>query len=298
MLFSIVTPSYNQLDFLLSNVSSVQRQKGVGFEQLVFDPGSRDGSWQALEASPSLRIFYGRDSGQSDAISKGFALAKGEVICWLNSDDYLPSDLVLQTVEATLNARPDVDVVYGRANYVDTEGKFLAEGYVNSAPESLLESFEYQMGIVQPSVFMRRKIFESVGGPDPKLTYCLDHEYWIRIAKSGFRWFFIDEVLSHHRWWAHQKTSSARKANIEEIMQMSLSHFGYVHWRWFEVYANHVCTGADGVVNHVKCDDEVKKSSVIAETVQRIYTAPLLQSLKSSNEKQRIDTAAFISRYL
>ena len=117
MKVSVVTPSFNQAEFLESTLASVASQ-GTNVEHLVFDGGSTDGSVAILERfRPPVRWVSARDAGQADAVNKGIAASDGEVIGWLNSDDvYYPGAIC--RVVAYFEAHPGVDLVYGMADHI------------------------------------------------------------------------------------------------------------------------------------------------------------------------------------
>ena len=245
MKFSIITPSFNQSQFILENLKSISNQynkesnQGISeIEHIIVDPGSTDGSIEIIKneidiinlqkkiskdpkfRGDGIKFINEKDRGQSHGISKGFNKSTGDILTWLNSDDYYPSNNVLFHVEKIFEENPEVDVVYGNVNFVDEKGVFLKKGYINSESGSLLESFQYQVGIVQPGVFIRRKVFKKIGGPSEEFEFCMDYEYWIRIALNNFQWKFTDKVLAHHRWWDGMKTAKKKRVsrrNYENI---------------------------------------------------------------------------------
>src|SRR5688572_4842217 len=118
MLISIVTASYNQGAFLPLTLASVESQSHTDYEHLVYDPGSSDGSVDLLKRyagrNPLARVRIEPDRGQIDAINKGLAAAKGDVLTWLNSDDRYHDSHALAAVAAFFESNPEVDVAYGR----------------------------------------------------------------------------------------------------------------------------------------------------------------------------------------
>ena len=189
------------------------------------------------------------DSGQCDAINKGFARSRGEILAWLNSDDRLNDVDVLKAVAERFAAPDKPDVVYGRATFIDAKGAKLRDGYINGKPETLLGTLPYQVGIIQPSVFIHRRVFDKVGGLDETFEYALDYEYWVRIATAGFRWAFVDRIFSNHRWWEKMKTASKRDLSLREHCRVTLKHFGYAHRAWIGRLADCLVGGVDGIIN-------------------------------------------------
>ncbi|MCC5788783.1 MAG: glycosyltransferase [Opitutales bacterium] len=282
MTISIITPSFNQARFLPQNLRSVACQSKPALEHIVIDPGSKDGSRNIAKNAKGVTLIAEPDEGQSDAICKGFAMAKGDILAWLNSDDYYADDQVLQAVGERFNAPDKPDVVYGNVVFVDEVGKKLKDGYVNKNIAELRQSFHYQVGIVQPGVFIHRRVFEAVGGPPLDMHYTLDYEYWVRIAEACFKWGHLDRILACHRWWDGMKTASHRVESLYEHFDTCKKHFGYVHYKWAERQADCILEGADGVVTQA--------GTPTASPEQR--KAKLKQLLREANGDQ--DTLALL----
>jgi hypothetical protein len=180
---SIVTPSYNQAEFLEATIRSVLGQDYPAIEYLVVDGGSTDGS-QAIIRQYSSKLAWWvsePDRGQADAIRKGFKQSSGDILAWLNSDDlYLPG-AVSQAV-AALQANPTLGMVYGDAITIDGDGKPLKRlAFPNWQAQDLI-GFRI---ICQPAVFMKRGVYESVGGIDLDYHFMLDHHLWVRMASRA-----------------------------------------------------------------------------------------------------------------
>lgn len=257
--FSVITPSFNQARFLPFTLESIAMQTYANVENIVIDPGSTDGATEIARNQPGIRLINEPDEGQADGINKGFAAATGDVLCWLNSDDVYPNNKVLERVAVVFDANPNVDIVYGAANFVDENGEFLRKGFVNSDVVGLKDSLQYQVGIIQPSVFVRKSMIEKAGALDAAFEFTLDYEFWVRLALAGAEWKYLDEVLSHHRWWGEMKTASRRGESYVEHLRTVKKHFGYAHYKWIERYADYLLTGADGIVTHETGNDADKK---------------------------------------
>lgn len=245
---SVITPSFNQAPFLPHCLSSVAGQTHKAIEHLVFDPGSTDGSRQIAAAAPGVTLVAEPDGGQADAVCKGLGRAGGDILAWLNSDDQFADADVFRVVATAFAEHPDVDVVYGKAVFVDENNVFIKDYYVNGNPDDLLNSFQYQVGVCQPSVFIRRRVHDAIGGPSIDLEYQLDFDYWIRIAQAGFKWHFLPRVLAKHRWWSGMKTAGKRAESLFETLVTMKKHFGYVHAKWAERIAQQEVLGNDGIV--------------------------------------------------
>ncbi|MBI5933185.1 MAG: glycosyltransferase [Chloroflexi bacterium] len=182
-LVSIVIPSFNQAPYLETTLLSVLGQDYPRVETIVIDGGSTDGSVDIIK-SYEQRLAYWvseKDSGQAEAINKGMARSRGEIVAWLNSDDFYLAGTVRAAVQA-FERFPDAALVYGDMLAVDKYGQtFNTFRYKRLTLADLL-SFQI---IGQPSVFMRRSAFEQAGGLDPSYHLLLDHHLWIRIAAQG-----------------------------------------------------------------------------------------------------------------
>ncbi len=180
---SIITPSLNQAQFIRATIESVLGQEYLPLEYWVVDGGSTDGTLEILRGySGRLHWSSELDEGQASAINKGWRLARGEIIAYLNADDtYLPN--TIDRVAKFFAAHPDVDVVYGDCDYVDDAGQFIqaypARGY--DYVDLVRSTIDY---IPQPAVFLRRRVLESVGYLDERLSFALDFDYWLRAGLS------------------------------------------------------------------------------------------------------------------
>jgi glycosyltransferase involved in cell wall biosynthesis len=182
-LVSIVTPSYNQASFLETTIRSVLDQDYPSVEYFVMDGGSNDESVDVIRkyAGQLSGWVSQKDHGQGDAINKGFARANGEIVAWLNSDDYyLPK--AIDSAVKVFAQNPDAALVYGDMLAVDQNGQTL--NILKYGQYSLDDLLCFQI-IGQPAVFFRREAYEQAGGLDVAFHYMLDHHLWIRIAREA-----------------------------------------------------------------------------------------------------------------
>jgi hypothetical protein len=271
--FSIVTPSFNQAQFVRYTLESVRRQQGVTVQHVVVDPGSTDGSQDVIRTFDNVDFVQKPDSCQSQGINNGFAECVGRYMAWLNSDDIYPTDDVLRQVKNCFEANPNVDIVYGNAIFIDDQGNFIKKYFVNSDARGLGASLEYQVGICQPAVFWRREVYESLGGLDESLNYQLDFEYWIRMCQAGKVWKHLNADLAAHRWWAGMKTSSKRDLSLRESLNLVKQRFGYVHPKWCARLAALEIDASDGIINQ-SSGNEAAVAQRTAEIVRASNTDP------------------------
>jgi len=237
MKISIVTPSYNQGQFIERTLQSVASQSvpGVEIEHVVFDGGSKDNTVAVLErVKPAVRWVSKKDRGQTDAVNQGIRATDGDIIGWLNSDDiYYPG--ALAAVADFFTTHPEIDVVYGMADHIDVDDKAF-EDY--PAEPWDFKRLQQTCFICQPALFFRRKVVEQYGALDESLNYCMDYAYWLRLGKAGVHFAFLEKKLAGSRLYADNKTLGARVKVHGEINDMFKDMFGRVPDRWLSNYAH------------------------------------------------------------
>ena len=221
-LVSIITPSFNQAKYLEQTIQSVLSQDHPRIEYIIMDGASTDGSIAVIEKYADKLTYWEsqKDNGQADAINKGFARASGDIVAWLNSDDfYLPG--TMSAAVKTFDENPDVVLVYGNMLAVDENGAtFNTLNYKQLTLEDLL-CFQI---IGQPAVFMRRSALQKTGGLDLSFHFLLDHLLWIQIAKHG-------RILHVNQTWA------AARYHAEAKNRAKAAEFGHEAFRILDVVA-------------------------------------------------------------
>ena len=239
MKFSIVTPSFNQGEFIGRTLESVAVQSNSKFEieHVVFDGGSQDETLSILEKyGDRIRWISERDKGQTDAVNKGIKATNGEVIGWLNSDDvFYPG--ALERVAQYFSDHPEIDLVYGQADHIDKQDQPF-EDYPTEPWnfERLIET----CFICQPAVFMRRRVIDQYGLLDENLQYCMDYEYWLRLGLAGASFGYLEQKLAGSRLYQETKTLGARVKVHLETNDMFRKKFGSVPDSWLFNYAHMV----------------------------------------------------------
>ncbi|MCW1843766.1 glycosyltransferase family 2 protein [Prosthecomicrobium hirschii] len=198
MKFSIVTISFNQVDFLKRTIESVLSQTGVEVEYIVVDPGSIDGSRELVQSYGDriAHAVFEKDEGPSDGLNRGFARATGEVFGYLNSDDTFEPGALASAVRF-FKAHPKVDVVCGHAFATDAADNHLRR--VWSEPFRPLFVAHGMAVQIQPSTFFRADLFRRVGGFNVNNRSNWDGELMVEFHLSGAEIAIGDEFWSCYR---------------------------------------------------------------------------------------------------
>ncbi len=194
-LISIITPSYNQGQFIEETICSVIEQDYPRLEYLIVDGGSTDDTVEIIRRYENQIAWWvsEKDQGQTDALNKGFARASGEILAWINSDDtYLPG--ALRQAAQFLHEHPDVGMVYGDANLVDESGALLGKFPARQTDYARL--LRGSVHIPQQASFFRAALWRQVGPLDPSFYFAMDYDLWVRLAK-------ISQIAYHPRLWAN-----------------------------------------------------------------------------------------------
>jgi len=194
---SVITPSLNYGRFIEDAILSVAGQNYPSFEHIVVDGGSTDETLATLRRYPHLRWISEPDKGQSDALNKGFRMSTGDLVGWLNADEYyLPG--ALHAVAEFAAAHPGADVIYGDSIDVDEEGRVRRCTTAHSFVYPLL--LYYGCFIQTDATFFRRTLFEQRLLLDIDYRIVMDYEYFVRLARSNKRFHYIKRFLGAFRW--------------------------------------------------------------------------------------------------
>jgi glycosyltransferase involved in cell wall biosynthesis len=236
-LISIVMPCYQQAAFLEEAVRSVLDQHGVSVELLVMDPGSTDGSRELLlelkkEYGERLQLHFAPDEGQADAINRGMALARGNILAWLNSDDRLWPGALAEVASYLDTTEPRW--LYGRCGIINEQGAPILRGvvwYKNirgrrfSLFKLLTEAF-----IPQMAAFWNRSIWDEVGGVDKNRHLDMDYDLFLHFARVS-RPTVLTAYLADSRVHRNAKSSVRTFEAIDEAFRTAQEHAAGLGWR-------------------------------------------------------------------
>jgi glycosyltransferase involved in cell wall biosynthesis len=202
----------------------------------VMDGGSTDETVSILESyGDRLSWVSAPDGGQTSAINAGWRRARGTILAYLNSDDtYRPG--AIEAAVAGLRDHPDAGAVYGEGYHVDEGGRVIDRYPTEPFAMARLAQTCF---ICQPTVFLRRDIVERLGYLDESRRYCMDYDFWIRLARVS-RFAYLPEYLANTRLHADSKTLEQRVPVHAEVLDTVHHHFGGLTSQWVYGYANAV----------------------------------------------------------
>jgi glycosyltransferase involved in cell wall biosynthesis len=224
---SIITPSFNQGKFIEETIRSVLLQNYPNLEYIIVDGGSKDETIDVIKEY-ERDIFYWvsePDNGQSHAINKGFCKATGDIIAWLNSDDYY-QPLSLYYAALGLKERA-TGLIYGNAFYYHEEEERFS--YINVVKKKSEFNLPFDVGLTQPATFWTRELWVKVGKLDEKLHYGFDWEWFLRATKVG-NFIPCDKDLAVYRLHSVHKSGNGGKKRANELLSILEEHQfgGYV----------------------------------------------------------------------
>lgn len=251
--FSIITCTYNSSEYLLKNIDSVKSQIFDNFEHIFVDGFSSDDTMSILEEyrasfPEKVKIFQLNPSGISSAMNKGIVCSGGEYLIHLHSDDSFFDNMVLFDVNDFLNKKQNPDWIYGK---ISVFNKFLSKGtwpdnniwhknnFYNNFYNYILKFYNY---IPHQAVFIKKKIFYSLGFFSENLKSNMDIEFWLRIRKNT-KWFYFDRVISNFCLRSDAQSSAFinKKNNNRElnfVKKKYLNKFEFLIFIFFNFFIN------------------------------------------------------------
>ena len=215
---SIITPSYNQSCFLEQTIVSVIEQGYPNLEYFIVDGASTDGSVEIIKKYE--RQITGwvseKDRGQTHAINKGFQQVSGEIVTWLNSDDYYLPGTLKRVAE--IYWEKHFNFLAGTVRLVNKEGLFMEDRNAvwPSVNERLYDSLPY---IGQPASFFRRSLLDQVGLLDETFDYAMDFDFWLKLRRSGIEFTLVKDVFTCFRQHDQAKTSLGPLIFVNELFE-------------------------------------------------------------------------------
>jgi glycosyltransferase involved in cell wall biosynthesis len=214
---TVVTPSYQQAEYLEQTIQSVISQNIEGLEYIITDGGSKDGSVDIIRKyEPYLAWWVSeKDNGQAEAVNKGLQHASGEIIAWINSDDYfLPGTLAF--VLDYFETHPEIGLIFGDLLAVDENGATI--NLIRYSDWGLQDLMRFEI-VGQPSIFFRRSVLERSGLMDVSFDLLMDHQFWLKIA-SITPIKYIPRTLSAARYHSKAKNMSKGALYAEDTFRI------------------------------------------------------------------------------
>jgi glycosyltransferase involved in cell wall biosynthesis len=229
MRVSIVTPSYNQAQFLEETIRSVLEQDYPDLEYIIVDGGSKDGSQEIIQKYADRLAWWVSepDRGQTDALNKGFVHATGDLLAWINSDDTYVPGAVGEAVKF-FAAHPNAAHIYGDANYINEAGKVVGRFPAAQTNYRLLR--RGYVHIPQQATFFRADLWRQVGPLDPSFFFAMDYDLWVRLAARGPLMYY-PRVWANFRLHGDSKTLASNDRCWPEMIRVHRRDGG----SWFSV---------------------------------------------------------------
>lgn len=285
-LISVITVSLNQGEFIRDNIESVLRQNYPNFEHIVIDGGSTDGTLEILRSYPHLKWISEKDRNQSHALNKGFSRAKGDIIAWLNSDDWYADGVFSRIVPAIRESA----VVMTPA--VETNRTGIIKQEVENTPRLFHDLLRYWIPyawVAQNGIFFTRELLEKVKyGPevyvDEDLNFCMDYDLWLRMARICPFTKHLSQVGAYFRVYEDNKTGKSGLAVQKEFSR---------------VYRRHLQRLCDAeralsvllVVDHLADDIKTTLQSITAQEL-RDFELILVDALADSAQSEQLRVIA------
>jgi glycosyltransferase involved in cell wall biosynthesis len=218
-LVTIVTPSFNQAKYLERTIQSVLSQDYPNLEYIITDGGSNDGTVELIKKYEKRLAWWvsEKDRGQTDAINKGFARARGEILAWLNSDDTYEPGAIKDAV-TFFTSHPDISSVYSQANYIDENDKVI--GRFPAAQTNYRKLRQGYVHVPQQACFFRANLWKKVGPLDPSFYFAMDYDLWVRLAKEAPMAFVPERTWANFRLHSDAKTISADDRCWPEMLKV------------------------------------------------------------------------------
>lgn len=228
VLISIAVPSYNYARYIRDCLSSIQSQDYASFEVLIADGGSTDGALEIIRefcaADSRFRLISCEDQGQADAVDKAFQMARGEILCFLNADDFYLSSGVFGEIVETFNSYRRVSIVSAKGYYVDAAGKYIKPVNLRYHPLDNISWMKYRSAELQPATFWRREVYQEL--PFRKEFHYIFDALFFYEGYQRFSWLSINEAVAGYRLHEENKSVTVRSARVLELAKFEQYKFG------------------------------------------------------------------------
>jgi glycosyltransferase involved in cell wall biosynthesis len=234
-IISIITPTYNQGQFLEETIHSVLNQRYPNLEYIIIDGGSTDNSVNIIEKYEDYLSYWisEPDKGQANAINKGLRRSTGDVLMWINSDDYLLPKALSLVTEVFNENNSQLGIVYGYCQFIKRDGKIFEQRKFAKFDSGILR-FGQNL-FAQPASFFHRRVLDKIGLLNENLNFAMDYEYWIRAYEAGFTFKNVDFPLAAFRMHGCSKTVNKRSQMKDELNEITLRNVLQLKKNWLNL---------------------------------------------------------------
>lgn len=213
---SIITPSFNQGQFLEQTILSILNQNYPNLEFIIIDGGSTDNSVDIIKKYEGQLSYWVSepDGGQTHAINKGFKMATGDLIAWMNSDDVYFENAFKNVARAFQHTQGNFDVYFGDKANINKDGEVIRE-YLYPPFSGWGIKYTTNMNISNQSAFWKKELLERFGYLDEKIQFAMDYEYFMRLYMKGSTFYKISQVLGGLRMYSENKSSDEKWLEIK-----------------------------------------------------------------------------------
>lgn len=236
---SVITPSFNQGQFIEQTILSVLSQGYPNLEYIIMDGGSADNSVEVIKKYENKISHWQskKDKGQAAAINEGFSKATGDILCWLNSDDaWMPG--ILQKVVQLFSNMEDAEIIFGNClHFNDQSKKTRGSDVVKAQQRFQLSLCDY---IIQPSSFFTKTVWHQTGPLNETLNFAFDWDWFIRAQKAGAALTPVQEYFSLYRIHDAHKSGTGSHHRAEELKQIAATYneprLAAAFAKWIDMY--------------------------------------------------------------
>jgi glycosyltransferase involved in cell wall biosynthesis len=228
MKISVITASYNQGKYIGKCIDSVLQSSHHDVEQIILDNCSTDETATVLRGFSAgldtrIRIEIRPDEGQTATINEGFLKASGEVVAWLNTDEYYASD-TLENVSRYFDENPEVDIIFGDCIFVSSSGRLTKRRDSRAFNRNML--LYYGCYIPSCSTFFRKRIITDGQLLDEQYKICMDYEYYVRLSEKKYTFRYVRGLVSYFTWHGDNLSTKYRARRLEERARVLNTHGG------------------------------------------------------------------------
>jgi len=264
MTISIITPTFQSVEFLPQMFHSCISKKSTPVTNIICDNLSTDGLADLIFSinSPNKIIWSSQeDNGPAQAINRGFQMAESEIIGWINSDDYYANGAI-DRVSDLFKEDPNLMMVYGLAQHVNLFGEVLGP-YPTLPPSTSIDAFRDGNFVCQPTIFFRKELLSQVGLLDDSLKTAFDFDWLIRIFKCLLprQIGYINQIQAYSRLHNQCLTKKYREIVTRESVQVIANHFGVAPIHWLKTYFEELCLQFPLVIEEVSLDIHINRIS-------------------------------------